>query len=295
MAGSQLLPEPAAPEPASSSPTPEAGPASDGLPLRLATASLAGALVLGCTLAGGAWFSLLVLAATGLAAWELAVLQARAGLGASLAVSLLAAWAFPLATALKSPGLSWALLAFAVVIGLGKLVLRPERRGALAEWGTALAGGLYPGLLLAPSILLRERDDGRGWVVMLLLAAWACDTAAFVVGRRWGRHKLAPAISPGKSVEGVIAGVSAAMVVAVVGAGPLGQPLARLVGLGLVVGLGAVLGDLAESALKRQLGAKDAGWLMPGHGGLLDRMDSLLAVSFLGYLYLTLTDGTFWQ
>ena len=284
-----------APEPAPGSPTPVAGPARDSLPLRLGTALLAGPLVLGCALAGGPWFSLLVLATAALAAWELAVLQARAGLGTSLAVGLLAAWAFPLATALKNPGLSWALLALAVVIGLGRLVLRPERRGALAEWGTALAGGLYLGLLLAPSILVRERDHGLGWVLVLLLGAWACDTAAFVVGRRWGRRKLAPAISPGKSVEGVIAGVGAAVLVSVAAVGPMGQPLARLVGLGLVVGLGAVFGDLAESALKRQLGAKDAGWLMPGHGGLLDRMDSLLAVSFLGYLYLTLTDGTFWQ
>lgn len=295
MAGSQPLHEPTAPESAPSTPTPEAGPTRDSFPLRLGTALLAGLIVLGCTLAGGTWFSLLVLATAALAAWELAVLQARAGLGTPLAVTLLAAWAFPLATVLKNPGLSWALLAFAVVIGLGRLVLRPERQGALAEWGTSLGGGLYLGLLLAPSVVLRERDDGLGWVVTLLLAAWACDTAAYVVGRRWGRRKLVPAISPGKSVEGVIAGVGAAIVVAAAAAGPLGQPLARLVGLGLVVGLGAVFGDLAESALKRQLGAKDAGWLMPGHGGLLDRMDSLIAVSFLGYLYVTLTDGTFWQ
>jgi phosphatidate cytidylyltransferase len=148
---------------------------------------------------------------------------------------------------------------------------------------------LYVGGLLAYYVWLRGLSGNAYWVLLVLGLTWAADIAAYFCGRRWGRTKLAPALSPGKSVEGAVAGVVGAVVLAgVVGLAvppPYGGRVG-LVGLGLVVALAAIVGDLAESFVKRQLGAKDSSHLLSGHGGVLDRMDSLLAAGLVAYLYL---------
>jgi phosphatidate cytidylyltransferase len=145
------------------------------------------------------------------------------------------------------------------------------------------------GALLGYYALLRERPDGAYWVQLVLGCTWAADTGAYLVGRRWGRTKLAPTLSPGKSVEGALGGLAGAtglaIVVALLAPGP-GRAPPVLVGLGLLVGVAGLTGDLVESWIKRQLGAKDASGLLLGHGGLLDRMDSLLAAGMVAYYYL---------
>ena len=109
------------------------------------------------------------------------------------------------------------------------------------------------------------------------------------MGRVWGRHKLAPPISPGKTIEGTIGGLVAAVIVGALATVLYPQLGLRLLGLGFAVGISAVAGDLLESALKRRLRVKDSGWIMPGHGGFLDRIDGLLLASFTGYIYVVLT------
>ncbi len=235
----------------------------------------------------------LVVGIAAAAAWELATLQERAGFTSLPVVAVMAAVAFPVATAVGALSIGWLLLAAAVAIALFLLGYAAGREALLGGWALSLAAGLYPGVLLAGGIMLRERPDGFGWVLVVLIATWACDTAAFFVGRRWGRRKLAPAISPSKTVEGLVGGLVAAIVAGAIASVFLLESPARTLGLGIVVAVGAVIGDLAESAMKRQLGAKDSGWLVPGHGGLLDRIDSLLFTGFLGYLYVTLSDGVF--
>ncbi len=129
------------------------------------------------------------------------------------------------------------------------------------------------------------------WLVVILGATWACDSAAYLIGRRWGKNRLVPRISPQKSREGTVAGLVASLVVTAVAGAVWSQLGLRVFALGFVIALGAVLGDLMESVIKRHLGAKDSGWVMPGHGGLLDRIDGLLVSSFLAFWYITLTDG----
>jgi phosphatidate cytidylyltransferase len=120
----------------------------------------------------------------------------------------------------------------------------------------------------------------------LLVLSWVCDSSAFFVGRAYGRTRLAPAVSPNKSVEGALAGLVAPAVVGLL-LGPLfGIPALVLAGYGLVIAIGTIVGDLIESLIKRQTGVKDSGVLIPGHGGLLDRMDSLLLCAPLAVLYL---------
>jgi len=151
----------------------------------------------------------------------------------------------------------------------------------------------YTGLTMVALPALREQANGPSLVLYLLLVVWAGDVAAYYVGSAWGRHKLAPRISPGKSWEGSIASVAGSMLVAA-GLVGLAELLARWniavlfyaeesvwywVGLAVLVNVAAQVGDLAESALKRSAGVKDSGSLLPGHGGVLDRIDALLVAA----------------
>ena len=143
-------------------------------------------------------------------------------------------------------------------------------------WSVTLA--LFFGLLAAHFVLLRESANGRDLVIFAVLTVWIADTGAYFVGRVIGRHKLAPAISPGKTIEGAIGSVAAGLA-AVFGLNlALGLDLAieHRIGLGLILPVLTIFGDLAESAIKRSIGVKDSSVLVPGHGGIADRLDSLL-------------------
>jgi len=186
------------------------------------------------------------------------------------------------------------LLGSAVALPLIWLFLRP-REGALVSWAWTLAGILYVGWMLSHYVALREEgelDQGREWVIFALFSAFACDTAAFFVGRAWGRRSLAPTISPGKTWEGAIGGFIAAPAAALIlytllDVAGLSLPIsyAQTILLGCFIGLFAQIGDLSESLLKRRAGVKDSGSLIPGHGGILDRIDSLVFTGVIVYYY----------
>lgn len=198
----------------------------------------------------------------------------------------------------------------AIVLALIGLIFRADQRGSLTDWALTVAGMGYLGLLGAHLILLRdlpgsldsfvERLDtvgrwqdragistalGLGWYLLAQIVAWLCDMGAYLVGRTWGRRKLAPEISPGKTIEGglggMVLGALGALACAWAFALPL-HPLAALVAGALLSMIGQ-LGDLAESLIKRQAGVKDSGSLIPGHGGIFDRFDSLLLIAAATY------------
>ncbi|MBM2809410.1 MAG: CDP-diglyceride synthetase [Chloroflexi bacterium] len=278
--------------------SPDGGPhrsrsARDLVP-RVVSALVAAPVALAATFLGGAWFAALVLVSAALAVWEITALAVRARLPGSWPVGLASAVALPLSAALMDVRPAWLAFGFALGVGAWSSIRSGGQLPVLLGWAVSVAGGLYVGALLAPTIALRSLPDGLEWVLLILACTWGCDITAFLVGRQWGRHRLAPRVSPNKSVEGVVGGVVAAVVIAGAASLMVGQPLARLVGFGVLLGLGAVVGDLAESALKRQLDTKDSGWIMPGHGGMLDRIDSLLFTGFLGYWYVVITDRI-WQ
>ncbi|MDD4985671.1 MAG: CDP-archaeol synthase, partial [Dehalococcoidales bacterium] len=173
------------------------------------------------------------------------------------------------------------------VLPLIGLLVRGEKEGAFQSWVWTVAGILYVGWLLGHLVALRGLDDGRNWVFFILFVTWASDTLAFFVGRKFGRHKLAPGISPGKTWEGVAGGIGAAAVVSILffNPTPFRLPLisGQVIPLAILVSVFGQLGDLVESLLKRNMGVKDSGRIMPGHGGILDRIDSLLFASALVY------------
>ncbi len=189
----------------------------------------------------------------------------------------------------------------AVLISFPWLFYRKKLEGALVDWALTLAFSLYLGWPMSFFLLLRGNEAGtlhtatgqwlylpRGgwWLLLVLLGVWGFDGAAFFAGRYFGRHKLAPNISPAKTWEGVLGGlvlsVAAGLVLTVV---PLGVPWYLAILLGLLLGGAAVLGDLAESLIKRQTHVKDSGQIMPGHGGMLDRIDSLLFAVIVVYVF----------
>jgi phosphatidate cytidylyltransferase len=179
---------------------------------------------------------------------------------------------------------------FAVLLLLGSLLLRRGELGAAVDSAAAtLLGAIYLGVLGGCLAGLRLVDPSAGpWRLLLLLAiVMAADTAAYFVGRAFGNRPLAPRLSPKKTVEGALGGILGGVVGAVVVAAWRLEslPLLHAAALGAVVALFALLGDLFESLLKRWAGVKDSGTLFPGHGGMLDRLDSLLFGAPLLYYY----------
>ena len=164
---------------------------------------------------------------------------------------------------------------------------RPAGGIGLVGWGVTLGAALYPGGLLSYAPLLRGLEQGREWVLVAASVTFASDSAAFFVGRRFGRTPLAPEVSPGKTWEGGAGAVLGALGAMAGLAFLLGldAPLAQLLVLGALMGVVGQLGDLVESRLKRLAGVKDSGRIIPGHGGVLDRVDSIVFNLVLVYYF----------
>jgi phosphatidate cytidylyltransferase len=184
-------------------------------------------------------------------------------------------------------GLVWVL---AALLAVSMLVLfEPgEISGAGARLGSAAFGIFYLGVLPVPLALLhRDAPDGSLWVGVAIVVTFANDTGAYFTGRAFGRHKLYPAISPGKTIEGAVGGLVAGLGVLLALRGLFARSIS-IADCVFVAAPAAVLGpigDLVESMIKRAAGVKDSGKLLPGHGGMLDRIDALLFVAAWVYVY----------
>jgi phosphatidate cytidylyltransferase len=186
-----------------------------------------------------------------------------------------------------------------VLAGVGAFT-RTDPRDGLVAWFATVFGAIYVGLIglilvvgaTGPAVpagaVLEPIGAERGWILLLVLGVWSYDTGAYLVGRQIGRHKFLTHISPSKSIEGLIGGLVATSVVTGLLLAGIGQDWKGAIILGPVLGLAAQAGDLAESMLKRAAGAKDSGSLIPGHGGMLDRIDSFLFAAPALYLTLVL-------
>lgn len=194
----------------------------------------------------------------------------------------------PLSLSSKEPRCLIAGLALILLSLLILALFQQEEFPALVEKVSKhLLGLLYVSFLLAHFLLLRKLEWGRGWVLFTLVATYFGDTAAFYIGRSWGRQKLAPKISPSKTIEGGLGGVAGSVIGSLLFKifffPQLSSSHALVLGFG--VGVISQLGDLWESLIKRSAGVKDSGTLIPGHGGLLDRIDSVLFAGPFVYYY----------
>jgi len=183
------------------------------------------------------------------------------------------------------------LLTASVVLPLIWLVFQSDIKHAAVNWAWLMVGILYLGWMLSYFVHLRHLDNvGRDLVILAMVGNAASDTIAFQFGLKWGRHRMAPKISPSKSWEGAVAGFVGAMVTVVILGTYLPNlrlPLWQSLDLGMLIGFFAPLGDLAESLLKRSTGVKDSGNCVPGHGGILDRLDSMLFSVVVVYYFVT--------
>ncbi len=271
---------------------------------RVITALVLIPIVLVLVFLGPRWqwlFTLAVAAVAALAGWEYMDLSRRCGANPPRVATLVALLAL-FAVNFEWPDLTPALFG---ILGLGLLVyctfFKPVAE-TIADASASIFCLLYTGLTLIALPSLREQANGPSLLVFLLCVVWTGDTAAYYAGRAWGHHKLAPSLSPGKTWEGAIASVAGSVVIAAVlvslatliqepsnsaivswlerafPSAVLSYPeeLWYWVGLAAIINIAGQVGDLAESALKRSAGVKDSGNLLPGHGGILDRMDALL-------------------
>ncbi len=242
------------------------------------------------TYLGGWAFTAFVATISAISVYELVRLLRWATYNASISAALLSAAAGFIGV--RWP--EWMILAPALsIVLLASLAwqLRQSPSRKFGDWAASFAGGLYLGWTGGHLAELREIPNGLWWVALALVAVWLADSGAYVFGRLFGRHKLIPRISPGKTWEGYFGGV----VVACAGGAVLGalSPIGLLIGsvAGLLVGAFSVLGDLIESMIKREAHAKDSGSLIPGHGGVFDRIDSLLWAAVIVFYVWMITGG----
>jgi phosphatidate cytidylyltransferase len=249
-------------------------------------------IVLVCVWLGGWWAFAACLFLVILGAYELHRMMLHEGYHPLIMISLVLSLLFLVAAMLpqQRPLLLEAGLALALLVTFPLLFFRKQLDGAMVDWSLTLAIAIYLGWPLSLIPLLRGFQigfsDGLWWLLTLLLGVWGFDTGAFFAGHFFGRHKLAPSISPGKTWEGVAGGlifsVAAALFFTV---RPLGVSWYFAILLGLLIGIAATLGDLAESLIKRQTHVKDSGQFIPGHGGILDRIDSMLFAVIVVYFF----------
>jgi phosphatidate cytidylyltransferase len=272
--------------------------ASSNLAMRLLTAAVVAPLLLLLLFAGPIWgWTTLVIVACAIASQEFFAMTHPAdklaqgiGIVSSIAVSLVI-YAFGHD--------SRVLLTVLFVVPITGALITLWRLGDIPSAAfrvtAAIAGPLYIGGLLVTVALLRrdQADLGPRWVLLSLMFSWLADTGGYFVGRFFGKHKLHERVSPKKTVEGFfgsLLGASAGALLAHFWYLP-SLPLSHALALAVVAGGLGQLGDLVESLIKRSTGIKDSGWIVPGHGGLLDRIDALLIVSPILYLYTLWTTG----
>jgi phosphatidate cytidylyltransferase len=257
---------------------------------RVGTALVALPALLAVALAGPPWLAVLVVAAAlAVGLLEFFALLSARGLRPMRAAAGLLATALFLDAAL--PGwLGLPLAPFAALVLLGSALARRGDTEAIVSAAFSLLGGVYLGALggtIAGLRLVPTESEGGFRLVLLLGIVVFSDSFAFFVGHAAGRRKLAPSISPGKTVEGALGGLAGGVAGAflVRAAGLPSMPAADTVALGMAVSALGIVGDLEESLLKRWAGVKDSGTLFPGHGGMLDRLDSLLFGAPVLYYY----------
>ena len=263
---------------------------------RVITAAVGVPLIILAVWFGDPWFTIFIAGAAMAGTYEFYHLASFDRREPLLYLGLLWSLALVLSPQYMNSDLLPMVITATILVSLGCLLCRTSRQKAFHQWAWTIAGALYVGWMLSYWLNLRGLEDGRNWVYLAMLTTFANDTSAYFIGRARGRHKMAPAISPAKTWEGAIGGLVGAIIGAVVVAmalrpisARLGAPFAfrywQIIVMGILVSVFAQLGDLVESLLKRQMEVKESGNLLPGHGGVLDRFDSLIFVGAVVYYY----------
>jgi phosphatidate cytidylyltransferase len=244
----------------------------------------------------GWWFNAFVTLIVGLAAWEYSQIFRGSGYQPALVIAIAGAAALALGRALNgfesAPPLISLILIFSMIYHMVAYERGRDRAGT--DFAVTFSAAIYIGWLGAYLISIRDLPEGFWWILLVLPTVWLADSGAYFIGRSFGRHKLSPRLSPKKTWEGYLGGVVVGTLGAVglmylwqIWAGPEFSitPLQAAL-LGFLLSTITTLGDLGESMIKRQSGVKDSSNLIPGHGGVFDRIDSWLWAALIGYYFI---------
>lgn len=255
----------------------------------IATGLLLAGLVIGLLIAGAVWFFGLVLVILLIAQAEFYLAVRKKGRDPAIGLGLVAGGVLLIGTFMRGETAAGLVMFLATVFSFIWYMAAPDREGLVADVGVTLFGVLYVPLLGAFAALLLRRPDGTEVVMAAIGAAAFYDIAAYAVGSRVGKRPIAPSVSPNKTFEGLVGGTvfllaTGPVLIALLSLGPWGYFEALV--LCAMVAVVAPLGDLFESAVKRDIGVKDIGRILPGHGGALDRVDAILFAAPVAYLSL---------
>jgi len=266
---------------------------SETLTTRVLSAVIIAPLFIGIVLYGSPQhFAILILFVSAICFLEYLDMAKKAGIKIFGVPGLVSVLFLPLVFLLGS--VSIFIVFFVITIGFFLLALNDNRDG-VKRLAFTLLGGFYIGILLSAPVPVRMMAGGEKLILLICVSVWGADIGAYFVGKAIGKHKLAPSISPGKSWEGFAGGLLSALIFAelfvlyILPNSNFALPIAS----GLIAGVFGPLGDLSESMIKRYFGVKDSGKTIPGHGGLLDRIDALLFAIPAFYIYLQLGNRLF--
>ena len=257
---------------------------SQNLRVRVFSGIVIGAITILAGLLGGIWWGAFLLGLAVRATDEMIALVTAGGFRPGRPAALLVAAGVFLALWLRLPIAAVGVGVSVLMFGTLATQLRRRDGTVTADWALTLISGGYVGWCAGHLALLRDSPNGLGWVIIAIGATWLADSAAYLVGSRFGRRKLAPSVSPKKTWEGYVGGILAALLGGVL-FGFVVPEIGPVKSILLAIAAGALgtLGDLSESMFKRQAHAKDSGDLIPGHGGVFDRMDSVLWTGVVVY------------
>ncbi len=245
---------------------------------------------------GDWYFSAFVALIVGLAAWEYSQIFRGSGIESAIVIAIIGAAVLALGRAWDSFDSAPILISLILIISMiyHMVAFERGRDQAGTDFAVTLSAALYPGWLGAYLISIRALPEGFWWLLLILPTVWLADSGAYFIGRAFGRHKLSPRLSPKKTWEGYIGGIVVGTLGAIglmylwqIWAGSafsINPSQAAL--LGFLLSTITTLGDLGESMIKRQSGVKDSSNLIPGHGGVFDRIDSWLWAALIGYYFI---------
>ena len=261
---------------------------------RIIVALIAIPIILGVCIYGKVPFLIFVLGIGVLSFWEFAQMVKNKNIFVNISVGIISVSAVIFNSYYSF--LDFSLLAVIISSVLLLFELFRNKESAILNVGTTLLGIFYLGLFSSTILLIREYFSGEMFyseggylIISIMVSIWVCDSAAFFLGTAFGKHKLFPRVSPNKSWEGAIAGFIFAVITMIVAKALVLEmlTLTDVIVIGLIIGIIGQLGDLVESLIKRDSGVKDSSAIIPGHGGIFDRFDSLMLTAPVVYIYLS--------
>lgn len=259
---------------------------------RVITGLVVGFTALFAILKGGLWLTALVLVIVFYASKEYTMILRHKGFLPSLKIILTSSFIFAGLAYFNRFDLIPVAFTISAMMALLWVLFR-GRQPYIANVATTLFGFLYCGWFPLHLLFLRNLEAGLGYTVLLFFGVLVTDTFCYVFGSRFGKNKLAPVISPNKTIEGAIGGTAMCMLFSIAIGLPIGLPWYHVLILGLLIAAFAQIGDLCESMIKRDAGVKDSSNVLPGHGGFLDRTDSYILTIPVVYYYLEFFRGLF--